>query len=132
MARQKSRAKSKSKELLKKSKKLKKHLDELDLPEREKLKAVAIKYNVKKDKAPKIIAAGKGVIAERILKIADEFDIPFFEDQALTELLSKIDLNANVPAELFTLVAEVLAFVYQLDKMAQKRKELQDKRRSDR
>jgi flagellar biosynthesis protein len=101
----------------KKAKKLKRHLDELELPERKDLKAIAIKYEVGKDKAPRIIATGKASVAEKILELAEENRIPFFEDETLTELLSKLDLNSEIPAELYTLVAEVLAFVYQLDKM---------------
>jgi flagellar biosynthesis protein len=107
--------------LVRKSKKLKRHLDELDLPERKNLKAVAVKYQVGKDRAPKIVATGKGAVAEKILNLAEEHRIPFFEDPSLTDLLAKLELNTDVPAELYTLVAEVLAFVYQLDKLAKKR-----------
>jgi flagellar biosynthesis protein len=102
----------------KKAKRLKRHLDELSLPERKDLRAVAVKYNVGKDKAPKIIATGRASVAEKILELAEENRIPFFEDETLTDLLSKLDLNTEIPAELYTLVAEVLAFVYQLDRMA--------------
>ena len=94
----------------------------LDLPERNKLKAVAIKYDVSKDRAPKIVAAGKGMIAEKILNLADEHNVPFFEDPALSELLSKFEIESEIPPDLYTLVAEVLAFVYQLNKLAKKKK----------
>jgi len=107
--------------LVRKSKKLKRHLDELDLPERKNLKAIAVRYQVGKDKAPKIVASGKGAVAEKILHLAEEHRIPFFEDPSLTDLLAKLELNTDVPAELYTLVAEVLAFVYQLDKLAKKK-----------
>ena len=107
--------------LVRKSKKLKRHLDELDLPERQHIKAIAVKYQAGKDKAPKIVASGRGVVAEKILHLAEEHKIPFFEDPSLTDLLAKLELNSDVPPEMYTLVAEVLAFVYQLDKMAKKR-----------
>ena len=94
----------------------------LNLPERNKLKAIAIKYDVSKDRAPKIIATGKGIIAEKILALAEENNIPFFEDPALSELLAKLDIESEVPPDLYTLVAEVLAFVYQLNKLAKKKK----------
>jgi flagellar biosynthesis protein len=106
----------------KKAKQLKRHLDMLNLPERNKLKAIAIKYDVSKDRAPKIIATGKGIIAEKILALAEENNIPFFEDPALSELLAKLDIESEVPPDLYTLVAEVLAFVYQLNKLAKKKK----------
>lgn len=109
--------------LNKKAKRLKRSLDQLALPEKKDLKAVAVKYQQGKDKAPKIVATGKASVAEKILELAEENKIPFFEDETLTDLLSKLDLNTEVPAELYTLVAEVLAFVYQLDKLAKARRE---------
>ncbi len=105
-----------------KAKRIKHHISELDLPELKKLRAVAVKYDIKKGKAPKIIATGKGVLAEQILRLAEDHKVPFFEDQSLTDLLAKLDLNDDVPPELYTLVAEVLAFVYQLDKLAKQKK----------
>jgi len=105
-----------------KAKKLKRHIEDLDLPALNKLKAVAIKYNANKDKAPKIIATGRGSVADSILKLAEEHRIPMFEDKSLTELLSKLELDTEIPAELYTMVAEVLAFVYQLDKLTKQRK----------
>ena len=82
--------------------KIRKHVDELDLPEKSKLKAIALKYDVDKDKAPKITASGKGVIAEQILQVAEEYNIPFYEDSNLTNLLAKLDLDSEIPQELFT------------------------------
>ena len=108
--------------LNKKARKLKRHLDELQLPERKDLRAIAVKYQVGKDKAPKIVATGRASVAEKILELAEENRIPFYEDETLTELLSKLDLNTEIPGELYTLVAEVLAFVYQLDKMKKTKK----------
>ncbi len=107
--------------LNKKAKRLKRSLDQLDLPDKKNLKAVAVKYQPGKDKAPKIVATGKATVAEKILELAEENKIPFFEDETLTDLLSKLDLNTEIPAEMYTLVAEVLAFVYQLDKLAKAR-----------
>ena len=108
--------------LNKKARKLKRHLDELQLPERKDLRAIAVKYQVGKDKAPKIVATGRASVDEKILELAEENRIPFYEDETLTELLSKLDLNTEIPGELYTLVAEVLAFVYQLDKMKKTKK----------
>lgn len=108
-------------------KQIKRYRDELTLPERSKLRAIAIKYDVKKDKAPKIIATGRGTIAEEILKIAEENKVPLYEDDSLTDLLSKLDVESEIPPELYTLVAEVLAFVYQLDKLSKKRQNVRQK-----
>lgn len=86
--------------------------------------AVALRYNVEKDKAPLILASGRGPIAEEILRIADDNKIPLYEDPELAKLLSKLELDAEIPPELYILVAEVLFFVYQLDRMSEKRERL--------
>lgn len=115
---------SRNQSLVKKAKRLKRSLDQLDLPERRNLRVAAIRYTAGKDRAPKIIATGKGSIAERILMIAEEHNIPFFEDESLAELLTKLSLETEIPPQLYTLIAEILAFVYQLDKTVKKRKKL--------
>ncbi len=106
---------------------IKRHIDELDLPDKSKLKAIAIKYDVKKDRAPRIIASGKAGIAEEILRIAEENQVPFYEDKSLAEMLSKLEFDTEIPAELYAIIAEVLAFVYQLDKLAKKKAEIKQK-----
>ncbi|RAP39156.1 hypothetical protein DID80_00700 [Candidatus Marinamargulisbacteria bacterium SCGC AAA071-K20] len=100
---------------------LKRNIDDLDLESKKSLRAIAVKYDVEKGTAPKIIATGKGRIAEKILEVAEEHRIPFYEDQTLSDLLEKLEIDDEIPPELYTLVAEVLAFVYQLDKLAKKR-----------
>jgi flagellar biosynthesis protein len=86
--------------------------------------AVAIRYDIDKDKAPLVIASGRGPVADEILRIADENKIPLYEDPELAKLLTKLELDTEIPAELYTLVAEVLFFVYKLDKMAEKRERM--------
>lgn len=75
-------------------------------------KAVALHYSGKR--APRITASGGGTVAERILEIAREHDVPVHEDPLLTEALSQIPLGDEVPENLYVAVAEVLAFVYRL------------------
>ena len=109
-----------------KRKHIKKRVDQLhDLEKGQTRSAIALSYDPKKDAAPTILATGKGVLAAEILRIAEENKIPLYEDPALAELLSKLELDVNIPAELYTLVAEVLAFVYQLEQLAAKRMEIQ-------
>ena len=86
--------------------------------------AVAVRYDIEKDKAPFVIAAGQGTVAEEILRVAEDNKIPMYEDKRLVDLLSKIELDTEVPPELYVLVAQVLFFVYKLDKMATKREKL--------
>jgi flagellar biosynthesis protein len=86
--------------------------------------AVAIRYDVDRDKAPLVIATGRGPVADEILRIAEDNKIPLYEDPELAKLLSKLEIDTEIPAELYTLVAEVLFFVYKLDRMAEKREKM--------
>ncbi len=74
--------------------------------------AVAINYNKEKDIAPKIIAKGKGVLADKIIEIAKKNNIPLYEDPDLIEILSKLDLGQEIPPELYKIIAEVLIYIY--------------------
>ena len=84
--------------------------------EKRDLKAAALKYEMKKDRAPRVIAKGKGLIAEKILEVAREHNIPLYRDKELSQVLEALDLNTEIPAELFRAVAEVLAFIYRMNK----------------
>lgn len=81
-------------------------------------KAVALKYAPETSAAPKLIAKGKGKIAESIMAKAKENDVPIQEDPSLVEVLSKLDLDQEIPPELYKLVAEVLSFIYRSDQKA--------------
>jgi flagellar biosynthesis protein len=78
-------------------------------------KAVAVKYEKEKQSAPKVVAKGKGHIAEKIIQIARENHIPLYEDKNLTQLLEALDLDIEIPTELYRAVAEVLVFIYRLN-----------------
>ncbi len=79
-------------------------------------KAVALRYNIKKEKAPRLIAKGQGKSANSIIKIAQLHDIPIKKDEDLIELLSKVELDKEVPEALYKVVAEVFSFVYKVSK----------------
>ncbi|MCC6444404.1 MAG: EscU/YscU/HrcU family type III secretion system export apparatus switch protein [Armatimonadetes bacterium] len=83
-------------------------------------KAAALRYEPGKDSAPRIAAAGQGYIAERILEAARQHHIPIEEDPELAAALSQLDVGSLVPPELYAAAAEVLAFVYRLDRKAGK------------
>ncbi len=78
-------------------------------------KAVALKYKAGKDDAPRIAAKGIGVVAEKIIDMAREHGIPVRDDPDLVEVLSRLDLDSEIPPELYVVVAELLAFVYSLN-----------------
>ena len=78
-------------------------------------KAVALQYQPKLDNAPKVIAKGKGQVAEKIIEIAREHNIYIQNDPDLIEVLSQLDLNQEIPPDLYIVIAELLAFVYSLN-----------------
>ena len=79
-------------------------------------KAVALGYNKERDNAPKILASGKGELAKNIIQAAKEHNIPIKEDKDLVEILSKIDINQEIPPNLYKAVAEVFSFLYRTTK----------------
>ena len=83
--------------------------------EKKQKKAVAIRYQPIKDRAPKIAAKGSGLMAERIIEIAREHDIPVKDDADLVEVLSKLDIEEEIPGDVYVVVAELLAFVYSVN-----------------
>lgn len=84
-------------------------------------KAVALRYNTEENDAPVVIAKGAGIIAENIVQAATKNSVPIYQSQALTSVLMAVELDREIPPELYKVVAEVLAFVYRMD---QKRKPL--------
>jgi flagellar biosynthesis protein len=78
-------------------------------------KAVALKYERGMDPAPKVTAKGRGVVAEKILALAREHGVPVKTDQALMDALYRLDINEEIPEELYRVVAEILAFIYRLN-----------------
>ncbi len=77
-------------------------------------KAVALKYDILKDNAPKITAKGKGATASNIIKIAKENNIPIKKDEDLIELLSQINIDKEIPDSMYKAVAEIFSFIYDL------------------
>lgn len=74
---------------------------------------VALKYEG--EGAPRVTAKGRGEIAKQILAIANEHEIPLYQDEQLTALLSQIDLGDEIPQQLYLAVAKVISFIYQLN-----------------
>ncbi len=81
--------------------------------------AVALEYEPG-DQAPKVIATGQGKLAERIIEVAKEADVPIHKDAKLAESLSILDIGEYIPPELYNIVAEVLVFVDSMDKIQAK------------
>lgn len=90
-------------------------MDNRKRPETEKT-AIALQYDPN-DAAPKILATGKGNIAEKIIDKAKEADVPLYQDNKLAETLSKLEVGDAIPPELYEVVAQILVFVDGMDKM---------------
>ena len=82
--------------------------------------AVALKYDAATENAPKVIAKGRGLVAEKIIALAREQGIPMREDPDLVQMLTQIDLDQEIPPSLYRVVAELLAFVYRLNQSYQR------------
>ncbi|HHW99387.1 MAG TPA: type III secretion protein [Firmicutes bacterium] len=82
--------------------------------QKERQLAVALEYN-RDLPAPRITASGQGEIAKRIIALAEEHGVPLVQDPALAKALSKLPLQAQIPEELYTAVATILAYLYRLD-----------------
>lgn len=83
---------------------------------KKRLQAAAVRYDEGRDDAPKVTASGSGYVAERILELAREADVPVVEDAVLVSALMVLELGEEIPAELYEAVARILAFIYKLDK----------------
>lgn len=79
-----------------------------------KKKAVALGYNRSQDNAPKVLASGAGEIANKIIGLAKEHDIPIKEDPDLIEILSKVEVDQEIPPNLYKAVAEIFSFLYKI------------------
>ncbi len=79
-------------------------------------KAIGVKYNKDEDNAPKVITKGAGEIAEKIIKKAEEYGISVMEDKNLAEILYKLEVPSEIPEELYGVMAEILMYVYEVDK----------------
>jgi flagellar biosynthesis protein len=84
-------------------------------PERRR-RATALQYDKAAGGAPRVVASGAGVIADRILELAREQGVPVREEPALVEALARLELEQEIPPELFVAVAEVLVWAYGLEK----------------
>ncbi len=81
--------------------------------------AIALEYDPKEE-APRVIASGRGALAERIIERAKESKIPVHQDDKLADTLSRLDIGEMIPPELYEVVAEILVFVDAMDKIKRK------------
>ena len=78
-------------------------------------KAVALRYVPALDRAPKVTAKGSGLLAQKIIELAQKYGIPIKEDPLLIQILSQLDFYQEIPPSIYVVVAEILAFVYSVN-----------------
>lgn len=80
--------------------------------------ALALRYDEGRMRAPKVTAKGRGNIADEIIRIATENGVPVREDRDMLELLYPLELDSEIPPELYGVVAELLAYIYRMNQKA--------------
>lgn len=78
--------------------------------------AVALTYQPGQDQAPRVVAKGQGWLARQIIEVAEAHGIEIREDANLARILSEVDVDSEIPLEAFTVVAEILSYVYEKNK----------------
>ncbi|MFB3926678.1 MAG: EscU/YscU/HrcU family type III secretion system export apparatus switch protein [Syntrophales bacterium] len=86
------------------------------------LTAAALEYRPPRDAAPRLTAKGKGLVAEKIIELAQKHRIPIRKDPGLVEILTRLDIDEQIPPELYKAVAEILVYVYSLNEQWRSRK----------
>lgn len=78
--------------------------------------AAALSFDVGKDAAPRVVAVGRGLLAARIEELARESGVPVYQDPQLAWTLSGLGLDREIPPELYEVVAQIIAWVYYLER----------------
>lgn len=89
--------------------------------------AVALSYDVE-DTAPRIVASGRGIVADRIIERANESQVPVHKDEALANTLSKLEIGDCIPPELYGVVAEILVYVDKMESIKHRIEESNSKK----
>ena len=84
--------------------------------------AVALKYDMERDAAPRVVAKGRGHVAENIMAAAQKNAVPVYQNKTLVNMLMALEIDREIPPELYRTIAEVMAYVYRIDKKAKKNK----------
>jgi flagellar biosynthesis protein len=82
------------------------------------IEVAALRYDTETEHAPRLLARGKGHTAARILELAEQHDLPVTKDPTLISILGALDVGAEIPPDLYGVIAEVLAWAYYVDKAA--------------
>ncbi len=91
------------------------------MPTQPPTKAAALSYQPGNQAAPTLTAKGRGLIAEKIIALAKEHHIPLHRDADLLEILDKVELDTEIPLEVYAIVAEIFAFIHQVNQQQKSR-----------
>lgn len=86
------------------------------------MEVAALRYDAGEESAPRLIARGRGHTAQKILELAEQHDLPVTRDPTLVSILGALDVGAEIPPDLYGVIAEVLAWAYHTDKAAADRR----------
>lgn len=93
----------------------------------ERVQAVALRYEAETEGAPKVVAKGIGITADNIITLAQQQAIPIYKNKPLTQMLMVLELEQEIPPELYQAVAEVLSYVYKTEQILAMKKRMQGK-----
>ena len=80
--------------------------------------AAALRYDASRDKAPVVVAAGRGVVAEKIVEVARAENVPVYQEAELANALCQLGYGREIPPRLYEVVARILVFVSRVDREA--------------
>ena len=86
--------------------------------------AAALKYSPDKDYSPVVVASGHGIVAEKIIQIADENGIPVYRDDSASALLTMLEVGKTIPAELYEVVASIYVEIIKTSNEIKKKQEV--------
>lgn len=94
----------------------KKPMEESETDPQAEKKAVALQYDQARDRAPRVTAKGRGYVAENILAAAQRSTVPVYQNKTLVNMLMALELDREIPPELYHSIAEVMAYIYRMDR----------------
>lgn len=94
----------------------KKPMEEPETDPQAEKKAVALQYDQARDRAPRVTAKGRGYVAENILAAAQRSTVPVYQNKTLVNMLMALELDREIPPELYHSIAEVMAYIYRMDR----------------
>ena len=86
-------------------------------------KAVALRYDENKEAAPVIVASGLGYVAEKIVEIANDNEIPVYEDNSLATVLTQLELGTEIPEELYQAIVDIYVYFLKFSPSMEKEEE---------